>query len=124
MSKLCTNCKYKGIAAHKTPCLNCVEYEKWEPQGLDPTDRFCETCNYMPLYCSEEPCRTCLTSYEECSLWEPDLVEDIATANPIAAAPELLVALKNVRWVLANNYLTMLGLVDDLITKVEGSDVK
>jgi hypothetical protein len=91
MSKLCENCKYTCIPASKTPCLNCVTYENWQPQVPTSLNKFCGTCNHMLLGFSEEPCVTCLQGEKESSQWEPldptPMEEEVEETNERICCP-------------------------------------
>ena len=96
----CENCRHRYKDGGDDPCAECFEhkgYPMWERMLTDAelkakdepkgdtliSERMCVTCEHSEVGKDEEPCKTCIDSGNERSMWEP---ESKPESNPVRPA--------------------------------------
>ena len=103
-SRTCQNCAYRFLTADVEPCKTCFRdrsfpttYTMWKAEPIDAdlkakdepkgdtliSERMCVTCEHSEVGKDEEPCKTCIDSGNERSMWEP---ESKPESNPVRPA--------------------------------------
>ena len=99
-ARSCGNCKHQFLLSNTEPCKSCFTdkgYSMWERMLADAelkakdepkgdtliSERMCVTCEHSEVGKDEEPCKTCIDSGNERSMWEP---ESKPESNPVRPA--------------------------------------
>jgi len=94
--KICLNCNYWDLKVTQKPCSACIDLGAWEPKDAGPKFiKRCITCKHEWDSLRTGPCNLCPGYAKWEPIEDPKVKGDIATANLIAAAPELLICCRN-----------------------------
>ena len=99
-ARTCTNCTCQFLPYDAEPCKTCFggkDSPMWKRKPIDAelkakdepkgdtliSERMCVTCEHSEVGKDEEPCKTCIDSGNERSMWEP---ESKPESNPVRPA--------------------------------------